>query len=189
MAMLTLPVGQAYSRDSQALVVADKGFCIGTTGSPGGSDYAQFPCLQEQITTVTAAQLATLGTTGVAVVSALGAGLVAVPLYAQIYQAAQNTGATLAGANDYLKFTYTSIAGAEALGRVTANGLLTATTAQIRTVFGKTVEINSTAHSVDITPVANAAVVVGLSANEAVAQSGTLVIKIVYSVMSSTLAG
>lgn len=130
---------------------------------------------------ITSAQLLTLNTTPVQVIAAPGAGLAIVPVRMTLYKPAGVAYAGIATGED-LVLKYTNGSGAQCSGVVETTGFLDQTTAQTRWV-GQPGSTGATAS--DVTPVANAAVVLGLLVGDITTGDQALNVEIIYSLIST----
>lgn len=127
---------------------------------------------------VTSAQVLALNATPQTIVAAQGAGKAIIPIQMKIYKPAGTAYAGIAAGED-LVLKYTNGSGTQITGVVEATGFLDQTTAQTRVVKF----IGSTgATAADITPVANAAVVLHLLTGEITTGDQPLHVELVYNV-------
>lgn len=135
-----------------------------------------------QYTVITSAQLLALNATPITVVTAPGAGLAIVPTRVLVRIAAGTAYAGIAAGED-LVLKYTNGSGAQCSSVIETTGFLDQTTAQLR-VAGTPASTGSTAG--DVTPVANAAVVMHLLSGEITTGTSPLYVKVFYDIINTT---
>lgn len=131
---------------------------------------------------VTSAQVLALHATPISIIAAQGAGKAIVPVQVKIYKPAGTAYAAVAAGED-LVLKYTNASGAQCSAVIETTGFLDQTTAQTRVAsfLGST---GSTAG--DVTPVANAAVVLHLLVGEITTGDSPLHVEVIYSVTDVT---
>lgn len=132
---------------------------------------------------ITSAQVLALNATPIAIIPALGAGLCAVPRLVQLYKPAGTAYAGIAAGEDFV-LKYTNGSGAQCSGVVEATGFMDQATAQTRYV-GMQASTGATAS--DVTPVANAAVVLHLLTGEIITGTSALIVRCWYDIIADTL--
>lgn len=132
---------------------------------------------------ITTAQVLALFATPIEVIAAPGAGLAVMPLRMQLFKPAGTAYAAVAAGED-LVLKYTNAAGAQCSGVVEATGFLDQATAQTRYV-GMPGASGATAG--DVTPVANAAVVLHLLTGEVTTGTSALIVRVWYDIITTTL--
>lgn len=132
--------------------------------------------------TVSTAELLALNATPKQIVAAPGAGLAIVPRLVVIRHAAGTAYAGIAAGED-LVLKYTNGSGAQCSSVIETTGFLDAATAQIR-YAGMPASVGSTAG--DVTPVANAAVVLHLLSGEITTGDFDLIVRCHYDIISTT---
>jgi hypothetical protein len=125
---------------------------------------------------ITSAQLLALNATPITVVAAPGAGRAIVPTRVNVYKPAGTAYAGIAAGED-LVLKYTNGSGAQCSSVIEATGFLDQTTAQIRSA-GAPASTGSTAG--DITPVANAAVVMHMLTGEITTGDQPIYVEVYY---------
>lgn len=131
--------------------------------------------------TVTSAQLLALNATPQTILSARGAGMAIIPKRVAIRHAAGTAYAGIAAGED-LVLKYTDGSGAQCSSVIETTGFLDQTTAQIRVANGPA-STGTTAG--DVTPVANAAVVLALLSGEITTGDFDLIVKMWYDVIDT----
>ena len=134
-------------------------------------------------TTITSAQLLALNATPQSVVPAAGAGLAIIPKRVAIYKASGTAYGGIAAGED-LVLKYTDGSGAQCSSVIETTGFLDQTTAQTR--YAGSIGSTSTT-AADITPVANAAVVLHLLVGEITTGDSDLVVWTWYDVIPTVL--
>lgn len=132
-------------------------------------------------TTITSTQLLALNATAQSVVPALGAGMAAIPYRVAIYKPAGVAYAGIASGED-LVLKYTNASGAQCSSVIETTGFLDQTTAQTR-VAGFTGSVTTTAG--DVTPVANAAIVLSLLVGEITTGDQPLYVRVWFDVIDT----
>lgn len=130
---------------------------------------------------VTSAQLLALNATPITVVTAAGAGLAIVPCRVAIYKPAGTAYAGVAAGED-LVLKYTNGAGAQCSGVIETTGFLDQATAQTRYV-GDPGSTGATAG--DVTPVANADIVLHLLVGEIITGNSPIYVRTWYDIIST----
>lgn len=134
--------------------------------------------------TITSAQLLALNATPQTIVAAPGANLALIFKGAVLHKPAGTAYAGIAAGED-LSVKYTNAAGAE-VGVVEATGFLDQTTAQTRFALPSTPSGAGTA--TDITPVANAPLVLHLLVGEIITGDSNLLLRVYYRVVPTILS-
>lgn len=135
--------------------------------------------------TITSAQLLALNATPQTVVAAQGAGLAIIPRLVLVHKPAGTAYAGVAAGED-LVLKYTNGSGAQCSGVIETTGFLDQATAQTRYV-GMQGSVTTTAS--DVTPVANAAVVMHLLVGEVTTGTSALHIRVWYDVVPVAFTG
>lgn len=135
-----------------------------------------------KVTTITSAQLLALNATPQSIVDAPGAGLAVLLTRIAARKAAGTAYGGIAAGED-LVAKYTNGSGAQVSSVIETTGFLDQTTAQIR-YAGPPASTGSTAG--DVTPVANAAVVLHLLSGEITTGDTDLIVKVWYDIISTT---
>ncbi len=130
---------------------------------------------------VTSAQVLALFATPIAVVAAPGAGLALVPVRVAIHKPAGTAYAGIAAGED-LVLKYTNAAGAQVSSVIEATGFLDQATAQTRFAWAPA---SAGATAGDITPVANAAVVLHMLTGEVITGTSSLHVRVWYDVIKT----
>lgn len=136
-----------------------------------------------QDTTITTAQLLALNATPITVVAAPGASKAVIPLGMVLYHAGGTAYAGIAAGED-LVLKYTNGSGVQCSGQVETTGFLDQTTTQTRYV-GPFASVSAVA---DITPVANAVVVLHLLTAEITTGNFALLVRVFYKVIPTVLS-
>lgn len=131
--------------------------------------------------TVTSAQLLALNATPKTIIAAQGAGLAIVPTRMAIYKPAGTAYAGIAAGED-LVLKYTNGSGAQCTGVIETTGFLDQTTAQTRYV-GMPGSTGTTAG--DVTPVANAAVVLHLLSGEITTGDSPIYVRVWHDIINT----
>lgn len=131
--------------------------------------------------TVSSAELLALNATPKSIIAAPGAGIAIVPTRMAIYKPAGTAYAGIAAGED-LVLKYTNGSGAQVTGVVETTGFLDQTTAQTRYV-GMPGSTSTTA--ADVTPVANAAVVLHLLSGEITTGNSALYVRVWYDLIQT----
>ena len=129
--------------------------------------------------TITSAQLLALNATPQTVLAAQGSGIAIVPTRLIVYKPAGTAYAGIAAGED-LVLKYTNGSGAQCSGVIETTGFLDQTSAQVRYV-GMPGSTSTTAG--DVTPVANAAVVLHLLSGEITTGDQPLYLRMLYDVI------
>lgn len=132
--------------------------------------------------TVTSAQLLALNATPQTIVPALGAGMCCIPTRVAIQKPAGVAYAGIAAGED-LVLKYTNGSGAQCSSVIETTGFLDQTTAQLRVA---TAPASTTTTAGDVTPVANAAVVLHLLSGEITTGDQPLYVRVWFDVIDST---
>lgn len=133
------------------------------------------------VTTVTSAQLLALNATPQTILAAQGAGLAIVPLRWAIYKPAGTAYAGIAAGED-LVLKYTNGSGAQCASVIETTGFLDQATAQTRYAFAPA-STGSTAG--DVTPVANAAVVLHLLSGEITTGDSPIYVRLWFDIIKT----
>lgn len=153
----------------------------GLRGSLLGNDNVVRGALAKKA--ITSAQLLALNATPIAIIAAPGAGLANIVNRVGIYKPAGTAYAGIAAGED-LVLKYTNGSGAQVSSVIETTGFLDQTTAQTR-YAGPPGSVTTTA--ADVTPVANAAVVLHLLTGEIITGDAPLVVWCWYDVMPTVL--
>ncbi len=165
--ILTNMHGRLYglTKDGDLIVVKPNGSITGAT----------------KVTTITSAQLLALNATPRTIVPAPGSGLAVIVRRMALRKAAGVAYAGVAAGED-LVAKYTDGSGQQVTGQVETTNFLDQTTAQIRLVHA----VAASAAVADITPVANAAVVLQLLSGEITTGDTDLIVKVWYDIINTT---
>ena len=134
---------------------------------------------------ITSAQVLALFATPIAVMPAPGAGLAIIPRMVLVHKPAGTAYAAIAAGED-LVLKYTNAAGAQCSGVIETTGFLDQATAQTRYV-GMQASTGATAS--DVTPAANAAVVMHLLVGEVTTGTSALHVRVWYDVVPTVFTG
>lgn len=134
---------------------------------------------QSIVTRVPTASVLALNATPFTILAAPGAGVAIVPLRVAIYKPAGTAYAGIAAGED-LVLKYTNGSGAQVSSVIEATGFLDQTTAQTRLAFPPA---TTGATAGDITPVANAAVVLHMLTGEVTTGNSDLYVELFYDLM------
>lgn len=134
---------------------------------------------QSIVTRVPTASVLTLNATPYSILAAPGAGIAIVPLRVAVYKPAGTAYAGIAAGED-LVLKYTNGSGAQVSSVIEATGFLDQTTAQTRYAFPPA---TTGATAGDITPVANAAVVLHMLTGEVTTGTSDLYVELFYDLM------
>jgi predicted RecA/RadA family phage recombinase len=162
------------------------GTAVGAAANPSSTGTVRlnggyYPALGESVirsvdVTITSAQLLALNATARQVIAAPGASKAIIPIGIVAYKAAGTAYAGIAGGED-LSFKYTNSSGAE-VAQMETTGFLDQTTAQTRYGYPNTT---------NVTPVANAALVVHMLSGEITTGDSDLKFRIYYRVVPTVL--
>lgn len=130
---------------------------------------------------ITSAQLLALNATPITIVAAAGAGMAIVPSRITIYKPAGTAYAGIATGED-LVLKYTNGSGAQCSSVIETTGFLDQTTAQTRTAISPA---STGATAGDITPLANAAVVLHLLTGEITTGDSVLNVEVYYTLLQT----
>lgn len=134
-----------------------------------------------KVVTVSSAQLLALNATPQTILAAPGAGLANIVTRVAIYKPAGTAYGGIAAGED-LVLKYTNGSGAQVCSVIEATGFLDQTTAQTRYAFGPG-STGSTAG--DVTPVANAAVVLHLLTGEITTGDSPIYVRVWYDIIAT----
>lgn len=145
----------------------------------GAANARRLPGFARRVTTITSAQLLALNATPISVVPAQGSGVAIIVERVAIYKPAGTAYAGVAAGED-LVLKYTNGSGAQVSSVIETTGFLDQTTAQVRYAYAPS-STGSTAG--DITPVANAAVVLHLLVGEIITGDSPIYVEVLYDIM------
>lgn len=161
------------------LGIAQEGHLVLTkTGQPGDPQEVFGASV---VVTVTSAQLLALNATPQTVLAAQGAGIAIIPRKWAIRHGTGTAYGGIAGGED-LVLKYTDASGAQAAGAIETTGFLDQTTAQIRVAGMAGAALGTPA---DITPVANAALVIHLLSGEITTGDYPILVKMWYDLIAT----